>query len=337
MQRNGRAVALAIAALAGLLLADCTSFFRSSIDVSSSDRLNAAIINACRAHAIQSRDQLLKKLARLGLATPVVHTEEVIGTSDEGQFSCNWGWGPDASLANDQAFAHCKMHGSSLGQGCSLLISDDTLAGWAIRILHDDTLLSTCESCGTDVPQVPGANGLIPYAHSKRKAPEITARDELKYSCTSRFPNRGLVLSGGSFLNKEATFYMVDIDSQSLRRIVLNHAKPELKNGQLLQAPSVIWVDKTVQLGPGELNPLIIRMNQIWRDGVSYKKQLQPTGVVSALTLLDGEIAFDDSGSSLHAPDAVLADDVTVLASQHSLARDGGAPTSEPCDPNPSR
>src|SRR5262245_20768496 len=102
MQHTGRSVALAITALAGLFLADCTPPISSSIEVPTGDGFDTAIINACKAHAIQSRDQLLIKLARPGSATLVIHTEEVIGTSDKGQISCNWGWGPDASVAGDQ-------------------------------------------------------------------------------------------------------------------------------------------------------------------------------------------------------------------------------------------
>lgn len=234
-----------------------------------------------------------------------------------------------------KAFAQCQASGPP-GQACILLMSDDALAARANRILHDDALLSKCASCATDVPQVPDANGLIPYDHAKRKAPEITSRDELTYYCNTRFPKRGLVLSYGSSLSNIATFFMIDIDSKLLCRIIINDGTPESKNGQRPQTP-VVWVDESTQLSPGELNPLIIRMNQIWRDGVSHKRELPPTYVTSALILLDTGIAFHDSSTRIHAPDAALTDDVANLVREHGLARGGGAPTSEPCDrdPNP--
>ena len=332
--RAGQAVALLVIALTGLFLSGCTQVPSSSKDVLAGDR--AANIKACKAYASESRARLQQHLARSGLAMPTVHSQEVIGVSGTGRVSCNWAWSPDAKTANANAFAQCNLHARPVGQSCSLLMSDNALADWAIRILRDDALLSNCADCDTDVPQVPGSDGLVPYAHAKRKAPEITSRDELTYYCVTRFPTRGLVLSYGSFLSSAATFYMVDIDSKSLRRILINQPKLNPKNGQQPRIP-VIWAEERVKLSPDELNPLIIRMNQIWRGGVSHKQEWQPPDLSYALILLDAGIAFQDRGTSNHAPDSVLTNDVENLVREHGSMGGSGVPTTEPCDPPPSR
>ncbi len=271
------------------------------------------------------------------MSLTAVHSDEIIGISEAGGVHCNWDWASDERVANAKAMVQCKENSGPKGSTCILLMSDDALADWATRILKNGALLSTCASCATDVPQVPGADGLLPYAHAKRKAPEITSRDELKYYCWTRFPNRGLVVSYGSFLGRAATFYTVDIDKKSLRRIFINANMRSMDAQHPLDTlPVVVWADESVQLSPNELNPLIKRMNQIWRDGVPYKVGLQPMDSTSDLLLLDGRIAFDDQGRSDHAPDAVLTEAVMDLAREHGLTRDNGAPTSETCDPNPS-
>ncbi|MGI4801577.1 MAG: hypothetical protein ACRYG8_47630, partial [Janthinobacterium lividum] len=60
----------------------------------------------------------------------------------------------------------------------------------------------------------------------------------------------------------------------------------------------VVWLDRSVSLSLEELNPVIRRMNHIWRDGVSDRAELQLLDSAPALVLLDGGLVFEDSGTA---------------------------------------
>ena len=193
--------------------------------------------------------------------------------------------------------------------------------------------LLACMSCAGP-PQEPGADGLVPYAQMKADARQIVPRGALKWTCHTRFPARGVVVGYGGFGTRQANFYIVDIDRRTIRRIMVDwDPSPKGQAIRDIDMRQVVWFDRSMSLSLEELNPVIRRMNHIWRDGVSDRAELQLLDSAPALVLLDGGLVFEDSGTAIHAPDKVLAAAVYDLAQQHKLTLARGTPTDAPCDP----
>jgi hypothetical protein len=144
-----------------------------------------------------------------------------------------------------------------------------------------------------------------------------------------------MVVGYGGFLTSEANFYIVDLDARTVRRIEINHVARV--KGQVPDMRQVVWLDRSADLSPDEINPLIEQANRVWKQGVSDKPQLQPLDSIAALTLLDGDLVFYDKGTSTHAPDNALSLAIHDLAQKRELTRDPGAATDLPCDPAPIR
>ncbi len=68
---------------------------------------------------------------------------------------------------------------------------------------------------------------------------------------------------------------------------------------------------------------------------MSDRPELQPLDLAPALVVLDEGLAFDDSGTSDHAPDKVLSSAVFELAQRYKLNVGRGISTGVPCDPHP--
>jgi hypothetical protein len=190
------------------------------------------------------------------------------------------------------------------------------------------------QSCAAASSQGPGADGLVPYAQVKASSRQIVSRDTLKWTCRTRFPIRGVVVSDDSFLTSRADFYMIDIDARTVRRIMIDREPVPVGAKILNPKKTVVWVDESTSLSSDELNPVIRRMNQIWRNGVSDKPELQPLDSSPDLVLLDAGLAFNDSGTFNRAPDKVLNNAVFNLARQYKLTLTRGVSTGVPCDPD---
>jgi hypothetical protein len=142
-----------------------------------------------------------------------------------------------------------------------------------------------------------------------------------------------VVVGYGGFQTREADFYLVDIDKRTIRRIMINWNPRVGRPPKEIDLRQVVWIDQSAGLDLDELNPLIRRMNYIWRHGVSDQRELQPLDSAPALVLLDEGLAFDDEGTSTHAPDKILSSAVYDLAKRHGLTIARGTPTAVPCDP----
>lgn len=188
-----------------------------------------------------------------------------------------------------------------------------------------------CMSCTPGLSQKPGPDGLVPYAPVKASARQIMAKSAVAGTCHTRFPARGVVVSYGSFLTRDAEFYIVDLGRRVIRKIKIG--SPTQIEGQQPRMDQVVWFDGSADLSPDELNPLIIKMNHVWQVGASTRAERQSPDSTSSLLLLDRDLAFSDSGTFTHAPDKVLMAAVDTLAQKHKLTRAFGAPTDLPCDP----
>ena len=187
----------------------------------------------------------------------------------------------------------------------------------------------SCVAVGT---QKPAANGLMPYAQTKTGSRYIVARNTLKWTCRSRFPIRGAVISYGGFLSRSATFYMVDLDKRAIRKIEID--SPTSLVGQTPQSNQVVWFDGNAELSANELNPVIERMNYIWQHGVSHEFEMQPTDVTNDMLLLDGGTVFKDEGYPTHGLDKIIVAEISNLEQNHDLAHNRGSSTDIPCDPD---
>jgi hypothetical protein len=192
----------------------------------------------------------------------------------------------------------------------------------------------TLQSCAAASSQETSADGLVPYAQVKASLRQIVSRDTLKWTCRTRFPIRGVVVGYGNFLTSSADFYMIDVDARTIRRVLIDREPVPVGVKTLNPKKTVVWVDESASLSFDELNPVIRRMNQIWRNGVSDKPELQPLDSSSDLVLLDAGLAFNDSGTFNHAPDKELNNAVYNLARQYKLTLTRGVSTNVPCDPD---
>ncbi len=172
----------------------------------------------------------------------------------------------------------------------------------------------------------------MPYAQMKAGSRYVVARSTLKWTCRSRFPIRGVVISYGGFLTRSATFYMVDIDKRAIRKIEID--SPALVVGQPPQSKQVVWFDGSAELSASELNPTIERMNYVWRHGASHEFEMQPTDVTNDMLLLDGDTMFKDEGYPTHGLDKTLVAAISNLEQSHNLAHNRGISTDIPCDPD---
>lgn len=177
------------------------------------------------------------------------------------------------------------------------------------------------------------ADGLKPYAQIKASSRYIVARDTLKWTCRSRFPVRGVVISYGGLFTRSLIFYMVNIDKRALRKIRID--TPTSVTGQPLQSERVVWLDSTVEISKNELDPIIERMNYIWEHGVSHEFEIQSTDITDDMLLLDRDKVFSDQGSPTHGLDKTIVAEISDLVKRHDLALSGGTSTDIPCDPDP--
>lgn len=158
-------------------------------------------------------------------------------------------------------------------------------------------VLSLCiGSCGV-LPQPALAQGaagdaITPYAPVKRPSRAITRRDTLRFLLPGPYPERGVLVSNGSFLSPGARWTIIDLDAPAIVR--LRTTTRTLPDGR---REAVIDSKAGRSLTAGEVNAVIEQANAVWNPPpIPPAPPRMLTDVTCDVVLFDREDVLHDFG-----------------------------------------
>ena len=150
--------------------------------------------------------------------------------------------------------------------------------------------------------QAAAGQDIIPYAGTKHPAQPTIGRDSLHLTAPVPYPNRGVLIVGGSGLTASAIWTVVDFDARTLTQVkTLTQVLPDGEAEMIVSSRQ----DRTLALE--ELNGVVMEANAVWNPSRPPAARPILTDVSCDVVLFDGAAVLSDFGFACAAEQLVKA------------------------------